>query len=119
MFLEMHKPVVSTRKPVNRIVNLLLLIASLTTMSLAYAEPAEKAQWKSVEEAEAQVLKVDINTADAEELSEVLLGVGESKAKAIIAYRNQNGPFSAAQDLLQVQGIGEATLTKNQDRIRL
>ncbi len=119
MFLEMRNMIAATRNPASRLMQLVLLVASLTSVSLAFAEPAEKAQWKTVDEAAAQVLTVDINTADVEEISEVLVGVGESKAKAIIAFRNQNGPFSTAQDLLQVKGIGEATLRKNQDRIRL
>lgn len=119
MFLKLHKPTVSLLNPLNRIANLVLLIFSLATVSLSYAEPTSKAEWKSVDEATAQVLTVDINTADAGEISEVLMGVGESKAKAIVAFRNQNGPFGTAQDLLQVKGIGEATLEKNQDRIRL
>lgn len=119
MSLKIKTPVISLQSPVNRFIGLMLLIVSMTSISVAYAEPTDKAQWKTVDEAAAQVLTVDINTAGAEELSEVLIGVGESKAKAIIAFRNQNGPFGTAQDLLQVKGIGEATLVKNQDRIRL
>lgn len=119
MFLDMHNKIAAMRNPVSRLMHLVLLVASLTSVSLAYAEPAEKARWKTVDEAAAQVLTVDINTADAEEISEVLVGIGESKARAIIAFRNQNGPFNTVQDLLQVKGIGEATLNKNQERIRL
>ncbi|KGP90473.1 competence protein ComEA [Pontibacillus chungwhensis BH030062] len=53
--------------------------------------------------------KVFINQASLEELK-TLSGVGESKAKAILEYREKNGPFQDVHDLLQVSGIGEKTL---------
>ena len=52
--------------------------------------------------------KIDINTASAREL-ESLPGIGEVKARAIISFREANGPFSSAADLLEVRGIGPAT----------
>ncbi|MEA9992675.1 ComEA family DNA-binding protein, partial [Pseudomonas sp. RTS1] len=44
-------------------------------------------------------------------------GIGASKAKAIIAYRESNGPFTAVDELLEVKGIGKALLEKNRDRL--
>ena len=41
-----------------------------------------------------------------------LTGIGESKAKEIIAYREQNGPFTTIDDLTKVSGIGENTLAQ-------
>ena len=61
--------------------------------------------------------QVNINKADAVTLAAELVGVGEKKAEAIIAYREANGPFKSAQDLANVKGIGESTLTKNADNI--
>lgn len=52
---------------------------------------------------------ININTATAEEL-ETLPGIGETRANDIIAYREANGPFTTVEDLLNVRGIGEATL---------
>ncbi|MFW5825685.1 MAG: ComEA family DNA-binding protein [Marinobacter sp.] len=60
--------------------------------------------------------KVNINTATAEELT-ALDGIGETKALAIIADRDTNGPFESEGDLTRVRGIGEATVEKNADRI--
>lgn len=62
---------------------------------------------------------VDVNTADAAAISAALLGVGPAKAKAIVDYRQANGPFKAVDDLLKVKGIGPAILKKNQADILL
>lgn len=62
---------------------------------------------------------VDINTADAETLSAELDGVGLSKAKAIVEYREKYGPFKNADDLSLVKGIGDRTVEINRDNIRV
>ncbi len=48
-----------------------------------------------------------------------LNGVGNVKAQSIVDYRDQNGRFNTAADLLAVDGIGQATVAKNKDRIIL
>ena len=50
--------------------------------------------------------KLDLNTAPAAEL-ERLPGVGEKKAQAIVAWREQYGPFRTIRQVMQVPGIGE------------
>ncbi len=60
--------------------------------------------------------KVAVNTAPVEELM-LLPGIGEEKAQAIIDWREANGDFAGAQDLLQVPGIGPGTLEKIQDLV--
>lgn len=62
---------------------------------------------------------VDINTASAEQLSESLTGVGPQKAAAIVAYRQQHGPFRSVADLTKVKGVGESLLEKNKDLIQI
>ncbi|MGK7296713.1 MAG: ComEA family DNA-binding protein [Candidatus Wenzhouxiangella sp. M2_3B_020] len=62
---------------------------------------------------------VDVNTATAEQLAEALNGVGEAKAEAIVEYREANGPFEHIDELVNVRGIGMATVDKNRDMIRL
>lgn len=60
---------------------------------------------------------VNLNTADAEALSRVLVNVGPAKAQAIVAYREQNGPFKSVEELANVRGIGLATVERNIDRM--
>ncbi|MDW8479060.1 MAG: ComEA family DNA-binding protein [Xanthomonadales bacterium] len=60
---------------------------------------------------------VDINRADASELAAALVGVGMKKAEAIVAHREQHGPFKSADELVKVKGIGLATVERNRDRI--
>ena len=62
---------------------------------------------------------VNINTADAETLSSELEGVGITKARAIVAYRNANGPFTTAESLTEVTGIGVRTIELNRANILL
>ena len=54
---------------------------------------------------------VNINTAEAEEF-ETLPMIGEVKAKAIVEYREKNGPFKKTEDLIKVNGIGKGTYEK-------
>jgi competence protein ComEA len=62
---------------------------------------------------------VNVNTATAKEIAKKLEGIGEAKANAIVAYRNSNGEFKKAEDLLKVKGIGKETLEKNRHLITL
>jgi competence protein ComEA len=62
---------------------------------------------------------VDINTADAQTISEELTGIGLSKARAIVDYRKKHGPFKNADELTLVKGIGERTVEINRADIRV
>jgi competence protein ComEA len=60
----------------------------------------------------AEPMTVNINTADAATLAS-LNGIGQSKAEAIIVYREANGPFESVEQLVEVKGIGSRTVEKN------
>lgn len=60
--------------------------------------------------------RININTADEAQLT-TLTGIGATRAQAIIAYREENGPFVAIEDIMNVQGIKEGTFAKIKDEI--
>lgn len=62
--------------------------------------------------------KISINNASVEELTK-LSGIGESKAKSIVEYRNEHGLFSSIDEILNVSGIGEALFEKIKDNITI
>jgi competence protein ComEA len=71
-------------------------------------------------EAESVVVSgVNINSADAQMLSDGLKGVGLKKAEAIIQWRKRNGDFNSLEQLLEVKGIGEKTLRDNRPNMTL
>src|SRR5690606_36962711 len=99
-----------------RFLALLMLTSVACTAPAAFAvgeAPAAVVQKEAVGE------KVNINSASADALAEMLNGVGLAKAEAIVSYRETNGPFKTIEDLKNVKGIGEATLEKNRHLISL
>lgn len=102
-----------------------LVLALFTSASIgAIAAPAARSEASNpplVMEISPKVQsdKVDLNQADASTLQRVLAGVGEAKAKAIVAYRDSNGPFSSIDELLEVKGIGNAILDKNREKLEV
>lgn len=65
---------------------------------------------------EQQDTRVNLNTAGKEELM-TLTGIGETRAQAIIDYRQEHGPFASTEDLMQVDGIKEKTWEKIKEEI--
>jgi competence protein ComEA len=61
---------------------------------------------------------VDINSADAATIARELNGVGESRARAIVEFREKNGRFASPDDVLKVSGIGPQVLKLNRDNIQ-
>ena len=59
---------------------------------------------------------VNLNTADSAAL-QTLPGIGEAKAQAILAYREEKGGFSGTEELMNVPGIKESTFSKIKDKI--
>ncbi|OYQ23097.1 competence protein ComEA [Pseudomonas mandelii] len=102
-----------------------LVFALLTSASIAaIAAPAAKPEVGSAPlvlevSPKAQSGKVDLNGADAPTLQRELSGIGEAKAKAIVAYRDSNEPFSSVDELLEVKGIGKAILDKNREKLEV
>ncbi|WP_071872417.1 ComEA family DNA-binding protein [Atopomonas hussainii] len=92
--------------------------AVLLSLSLAMANAAFATE-QPVAAVQAEVATININTADETTLDRALHGVGPAKAQAIVAYRNEHGPFQTLDELLEVKGIGPAILENNRTRLSL
>ena len=60
---------------------------------------------------------INVNTASAEVLAEMLDGIGVARAQAIVEYREKFGDFLSVDDLLDVRGVGPAVIEVNKDKI--
>ncbi len=90
-------------------------ITVLTTEEARALRAAEDAA-AIAEEGTASSGKVNLNTADLSRLC-TLPGVGESRARSIIAYREKNGGFQKIEDIMKVSGIKEGLFEKIRDLI--
>lgn len=90
-----------------KLVSLLFVAAS----SLVFL-PQVQAQSELAAAEMATVATVNLNQADADTLVRELKGIGPAKAQAIIDYREQQGAFVSVEELLEVKGIGVATLER-------
>lgn len=82
----------------------------------AAASPAAEQPGGGSATAAAKTGLIDINTASASRLDE-LPGIGPGKAKAIVDYRQAQGPFRTPEELKKVKGIGQKTYDGLKDRI--
>ncbi len=94
-----------------------LLFAALASLPLASQVYAQNEQ-PVVAVAEATT-RININSADADTLVRELKGIGPSKAQAIVEYREQQGSFVSVDELLEVKGIGLATLERIRDQLTI
>lgn len=60
---------------------------------------------------------VNLNTADVAALM-TLPGIGESRAKAIISYREQHGAFAQIEDIMKISGIKQAAFSKSKTKLQ-
>ena len=88
------------------------LIGAPALLAQGPSEPMQEAE-------QAEIVTVNINTADAPTLAESLDGVGLARARSIVDWRNANGPFEDPYDLVQINGISERIVALNEQRIRV
>ena len=89
----------------------------LVNASLGFANETsvtQSAQTESVERAEQQI--VNLNNSTFEQLV-TLKGIGQTKAQAIIVYRQQVGGFKTIDELTKVSGIGDKIVSQNKTRL--
>lgn len=82
-----------------KLIRSILAACLFSVASLALAEP------------------LDINAATAEQIADILDGVGKAKAEAIVQDREKNGKFKSVDDIGRVKGIGPATIEKNRAKL--
>lgn len=92
----------------------LIAVATRAGQAAATAQPATRGA--GVDDPAGS--RIDLNTATAQEL-EALPAIGPVTAQAIVDYRADHGPFRSVQDLLEVKGIGEATLDRIKDLVEV
>ena len=80
------------------------------------APPEEETEAAPVWVFATEPLMVNLNTADAAQL-QILPGIGPGKAKAILRYRQEHGPFQTIEELMRVPGIKEGTFAKLKDYV--
>jgi len=88
-----------------------LMIILLATLGLGIAPATFAAETSTPTAITANTVQMDLNRVSADDLAH-LPGLGQVKSEAIIAYRQQHGPFSSVEQLLEVKGIGPAILNK-------
>ena len=94
----------------------IMIETSLENRTNVYIPP--KSTYSTECEIEAAVEKININIASASQIS-TLDGISLTLGEKIVAYRTENGPFLALEDIKNVSGIGDATYQKVRDYIRL
>lgn len=93
--------------------NIFIAFIAMLVLSLGNAALADDMGTDS----EQGQVTVNINSASAEAIANGLTGVGLSRANAIVAYRDNYGPFYSAEELSAVRGIGMTTIEKNAGKI--
>lgn len=91
------------------------LVIALGSVGFAVADSASQ----SGDPVLSIVETVNINEADAETIATALHRIGLKRAQDIVAWRDANGKFTSVEQLLEIKGIGKATLELNRDRIQL
>jgi len=98
---------------------LLVILASLPLFAGAAGEETASNTAKPLVTQVSAEQTVDINSADAATLQQLLTGIGAVKAKAIVDYRQEHGAFASVDELLEVKGIGVAILEQNRSKLRV
>lgn len=126
---QVKKPGVVRVKEKSRAEDALMLAGGFTANAdrdyinlAAYVSDGEKLYFPSCEETQAGKVeddgRININTAPEEELM-TLSGVGESRAKDIISYRERNGEFTSIEDIKKISGIKDSLYEKIKDYIKV
>lgn len=104
-------------KNIKKTTTLLAVLAALSTSSIACMAYAADATSSAPTSSTSVTTKVNINTADATAIAGKVKGLGEKRAEAVVAYRNEHGAYKSFDDLAQVKGIGESFVKTHMDAL--
>ena len=125
VYIFQHKPRVIevvdkaggfTKDAVVSMINQAEVVEDGTQLTIASSKDNKKKEKSQKKGTDANSGKVNLNQATKEELM-TLTGIGEAKAVAIIAYREENGKFQKIEDLMNITGIKEGVFEKIQSQI--
>ena len=125
VYIFQHKPRVIevvdkaggfTKDAVVSMINQAEVVEDGTQLTIASSKDNKKKEKSQKKGTDANSGKVNLNQATKEELM-TLTGIGEAKAVAIIAYREENGKFQKIEDLMNITGIKEGVFDKIQSQI--
>lgn len=103
-----------TKDAVTAEINQAELVEDGTQLAIASQKDFKEKDGQQAEQTETG--KVNLNTAAKEQLM-TLTGIGEAKAIAIIAYREEKGKFQKPEDLMNIPGIKEGVFDKIKSQI--
>lgn len=119
----MAKGLSESAKPAIALISVAVIVFAAAVMIIVFNTPKYNDIGEIKVSASASVTQtssnedtVNINTADAEELTK-LFGIGEKRASDIVEYREKNGRFRSVEELTNIDGINESVLEKNSDII--
>lgn len=98
-----------------------VFFCSFSLFSISHAVNVEGlSQKKKAVETQVQTKKVELNLnlANANQISKAFKGIGPKRSKAIVAYRETHGVFKSFNDLSSVKGISKRFIEKNTERLK-
>lgn len=95
---------------------LILVLLVVISVLIGYIGEKPAAEPPALFNRTAGYFRIDVNTATWEEL-DLLPGIGEKSAKAIVSYRTEHGYFRELSDLLRIKGINERLLNKTKNKM--
>jgi len=93
-----------------------VVVKNQETTSSTTNKESETTQATETEKTNGSSTLINLNTATIEEL-DTLKGIGESRAKSIIAYRNKLGGYTSIEQIKDISGIGDSIFENIRDRI--
>ncbi|KTD18920.1 ComEA family DNA-binding protein [Legionella jordanis] len=96
--------------------NLFAAVLSLCVIALPLqaAKPSPASTEKSLQ----APAKINLNKADAKQLSQSVKGIGPKRAQAIVKFREEHGLFKSIDELAQVKGIGRQFVKNNLEQLQ-